>query len=106
MAFLCVIQSRCGEESRSLDWAEATLHPGLNHLAVNWVSDRVLPSGSLNQQTLPPSGVVQMPAASCFIPSKRSNLMPFCASAATVAAMSGTVQPIAVNGNGENSLTF
>src|SRR5580692_796219 len=83
------------------------LHAGLNHLAVNWVSERVLPSGSLNQQTLPPpSGVVQMPAASCFIPSKRSNLMPFCASAATVVAISGTVQPIAVNGNAENSFTF
>src|SRR5579863_2143926 len=69
----------------------------------NWVSDRRLPSGSLNHATMPaPSGVVQIPAASCCSSGMRSNLTPFFASWSTVALMSGTLHPSAVKGSGVN----
>src|SRR5271166_4475682 len=67
------------------------------------VSDKRLPSGSLNQHTLPnPSGVVQIPASSCCSSGTCSNLTPFFASFSTVASMSETFQPSAVKGTGVN----
>jgi len=44
--------------------------------AQNWVSDRVLPSGSLNHATRAPLGDCQIPRASCVSPLNRSKATP------------------------------
>src|SRR5262249_4115743 len=62
------------------------------------VMDSRFPSGSRNQATFEPSGVVHTPAGSCARPGKRSNVTPFPVRAVTVLFISSTAQPMTVYG--------
>src|SRR5690606_35703089 len=62
----------------------------------NCVSDKLLPSGSLNQATFASEGDVQIPRASWRICSKRRNVTPRACSSSTLASMSSTSQPSTV----------